>query len=167
VNPENEIHCPSRRYSHLRAIAGPALNTRNRRDPDTGACGRGGDLCPGGGGIPVVALPDGSLCGVEAVIDKDLTAALLAEEIAADALLLLTDVPAVWTKWPRAQGVAIGTTTPHALPALSFAPGSMAPKVAAACGLVERTGRLAAIGAVDDASSFLAGNARMVVRPSR
>jgi carbamate kinase len=60
-------------------------------------------ICAGGGGIPVMRTPDGGVCGVEAVIDKDLSAALLAEQIGADALLLLTDVPAVWTKWPRGR----------------------------------------------------------------
>jgi carbamate kinase len=124
-------------------------------------------ICAGGGGIPVVAMPDGSLRGIEAVIDKDLSAALLAEEIEADALLLLTDVPAVWTKWPMAKGVPIGYVSPAALRAFSFEPGSMAPKVAAACGFVERTGRMAGIGAMDDAPSILAGTAGTIVRPAR
>jgi carbamate kinase len=122
-------------------------------------------ICAGGGGVPVVALPDGRWRGVEAVIDKDFSAALLAEELGADALLLLTDVPAVWTRWPMAEGQPIGSISAAALRALSFAPGSMAPKVAAACGFVERTGRFAGIGALEDAPSILAGRAGTIVRP--
>jgi carbamate kinase len=68
-------------------------------------------ICAGGGGIPVVAGADGVLRGIEAVIDKDLSAALLAETIGADALLLLTDVPAVWTRWPMTEGEPIRRTT--------------------------------------------------------
>lgn len=122
-------------------------------------------ICAGGGGIPVIALPEGGLRGAEAVIDKDLSAALLAEELEADRLLLLTDVPAVWTRWPREKGVPIGTIGAAALRALSFAPGSMAPKVAAACRFVERTGRPAGIGALKDAPSILAGTSGTIVRP--
>ncbi len=121
-------------------------------------------ICAGGGGIPVVALPDGRLRGVEAVIDKDLSAALLAEELEADALLLLTDVSAVWTQWPMEKGVPIGPISAAALRKLSFAAGSMAPKVAAACCFVQRTGRFAGIGALQDAPSILAGTAGTIVQ---
>ncbi|HXZ01826.1 MAG TPA: carbamate kinase [Stellaceae bacterium] len=122
-------------------------------------------ICAGGGGIPVVALPDGGVRGVEAVIDKDLSAALLAEALEADALLLLTDVPAVWTRWPMENGAPIGAVSAAALRELSFAPGSMAPKVAAACRFVERTGRRAGIGALKDAPLILAGMAGTIVQP--
>lgn len=114
-------------------------------------------ICAGGGGIPVVAAADGTLRGVEAVIDKDHAAALLAEALGADALLLLTDVPAVWTTWPMSKGTPIGEISVAALSRIRFAPGSMAPKVAAACRFVERTGRRAAIGSLDDAEALLAG----------
>jgi carbamate kinase len=120
-------------------------------------------ICAGGGGIPVVATEDGALRGVEAVIDKDLSSALLAEQIGADALLLLTDVPAVWTKWPISAGRPIGRITPSELRTLAFDPGSMAPKVEAACRFAERTGHVAAIGAIDDAEAILAGNAGTIV----
>ena len=56
-------------------------------------------VCVGGGGIPVLLDDGGRLRGVEAVIDKDLVAALLARSLEADALLLLTDVPAVEVGW--------------------------------------------------------------------
>ena len=120
-------------------------------------------ICAGGGGIPVIATEDGALRGVEAVIDKDLSSALLAEEIGAEALLLLTDVPAVWTKWPMSEGRPIGRITPQELRALAFDPGSMGPKVAAACRFAERTGRMAAIGALDQAEAILAGQAGTIV----
>jgi carbamate kinase len=124
-------------------------------------------VCAGGGGIPVVVDPEGALRGVEAVIDKDRTAALLAEAIGADALLLLTDVSAVWTPWRDPAGRAIRTATPSALRAISFAPsgqGSIGPKVEAACDFVERSGRFAAIGALEDASAILLGRAGTRVR---
>jgi carbamate kinase len=122
-------------------------------------------VCAGGGGIPVIATRDGGLRGVEAVIDKDLAAALLAESIAADILLLLTDVPAVWTRWPMSEGTPIRGATPTELRSQSFAPGTMGPKVEAACQFVERTGRAAAIGAIDQAEAILEGTAGTQVHP--
>jgi carbamate kinase len=115
-------------------------------------------VCAGGGGIPVVAGPDAGLRGVEAVIDKDLTAALLATELGADALLLLTDVPAVYEDWPEPRRRAVGSTTPQALRALDLAPGSMGPKAEAACRFAERGG-FAAIGALEEARRVLTGEA--------
>jgi carbamate kinase len=123
-------------------------------------------ICAGGGGIPVVVTPAGTLRGIEAVVDKDFSAALLAEHIAADALLLLTDVPAVWTRWPQSEGEPIGRITSEALRRLSFAPGSMGPKVEAACRFVERTGKAAAIGAIEDAEALLKGTAGTIVQHS-
>jgi carbamate kinase len=120
-------------------------------------------ICAGGGGIPVVAKEDGRLRGIEAVIDKDLSSALLAEEIGADALLLLTDVPAVWTKWPMSEGRPLGHVAPAELRQLTFEAGSMAPKVEAACRFVEHTNRMAGIGAIDQAEAILAGQAGTVV----
>jgi carbamate kinase len=120
-------------------------------------------ICAGGGGIPVVAMADGGLRGVEAVIDKDLSSALLAEEIGADALLLLTDVSAVWTKWPRSDGQPIGRIAPAELRRFTFETGSMAPKVEAACRFAERSGRTAGIGAIDQAEAILAGHVGTVV----
>ncbi|KPK37844.1 MAG: carbamate kinase [Gammaproteobacteria bacterium SG8_47] len=116
-------------------------------------------ICAGGGGIPVVRRNDGSLIGVEAVIDKDSASALLARELRADALLMLTDVDAVYSGWgtPTARGIRRIST--KALSLLSFAPGSMAPKVQAACAFVEQTGGIAAIGQLKDAEAILAGAA--------
>jgi carbamate kinase len=121
-------------------------------------------ICAGGGGVPVAVSAAGEVRGVEAVVDKDLSAALLAEAIEADWLLLLTDVPAVWTRWPMTQGSPIGVTTPVQLRRLTFAEGTMGPKVEAACRFVEKTGRQAAIGAIDQAEAILGGTAGTIIR---
>jgi carbamate kinase len=114
-------------------------------------------ICAGGGGVPVVR--DGSrLRGVDAVIDKDLASALVAEDLQADALVILTDVPAVERGHgtPDAAGVDRLTVSeaeqmlPH-LPA-----GSMRPKVEAAARAAAQ-GRTAVIGALDDALAVVSG----------
>ena len=122
-------------------------------------------ICAGGGGIPVVRLASGALRGVEAVIDKDHASALLARELTADALLLLTDVNGVYAAWgtPRARcwrSVGAATLAGH-----QFAAGSMAPKVAAACAFVTARGGLAAIGQLAAAPALLAGTAGTRILP--
>ena len=114
-------------------------------------------VCSGGGGIPVVRGADGRLRGVEAVIDKDLTAALLAEHIGADALLILTDVASVEIRHGTPDAQPIGRATVDELRSLSFPAGSMGPKVEAACRFVSATGDHAAIGRLEDAELLLAG----------
>ena len=121
-------------------------------------------ICAGGGGIPVIVTADQGVRGVEAVIDKDLAAALLAQSLNADALLLLTDVAGVYTGWP-ALGGRIGRTTVANLRRHSFAPGSMGPKVEAACRFVEATGRWAGIGAIEEAEAVLDGRSGTIVTP--
>jgi len=121
-------------------------------------------ICGGGGGIPVVKREDGALCGVEAVIDKDAAAVLLATHTGADRLLLLTDVPAVYDDWPETRR-AVRTASPRALAERSFAAVSMGPKVAAACRFVKQTGNEAHIGALEEAERVLAGQAGTRVRP--
>lgn len=123
-------------------------------------------ICAGGGGIPVVAKPGGELEGCEAVVDKDRTAALLAAGVGAAKLLLLTDVPAVYVDWPD-RSRPLAETTPRELESLSFDPGSMGPKVEAACAFVAETGGVAAIGALEDAPRLAAGRAGTRVRASR
>jgi len=122
-------------------------------------------VCAGGGGIPVVADASGALRGVEAVVDKDLTAELLARAVNADALLLLTDVDAVIDGFGTPDARPIRRTTPAELRARSFPAGSMGPKVEAACRFVERTGKMAAIGRLDAATSLLRREAGTVVSP--
>jgi carbamate kinase len=121
-------------------------------------------VCVGGGGIPVVVTPTGGIRGVEAVIDKDLAAALLATSLGAKALLLLTDVDAVYLHWGTTAAQPLHQVTPEQLRRYSFAPGSMAPKVEAACRFVEKTGGLAGIGRLEDATAILAGQAGTLVR---
>ena len=116
-------------------------------------------ICVGGGGIPAVRREDGNLVGVEAVIDKDHASALLATELGAERLLLLTDVDAVWSAWGEPESRPIRKASPDALGRCSFAPGSMAPKVEAACEFVRTTGGIAAIGRLQDAAGIMAGRA--------
>jgi len=114
-------------------------------------------ICAGGGGIPVVADPGGRYHGVEAVIDKDRSAALLAREIDADLLVIATDVSGVYLDWGTSSARPILRASPEALGALGFAAGSMGPKVEAACEFVKRTGHRAVIGALADINSLIAG----------
>jgi carbamate kinase len=123
-------------------------------------------VCAGGGGIPVVRDGTGALRGVEAVVDKDLTAALLAQDLAADALVILTDVDAVEDGYGTPQARPIHRATPQELRARTFPAGSMAPKVEAACRFVEATGGMAAIGRLDDAEALLDGKAGTIVVPA-
>jgi carbamate kinase len=116
-------------------------------------------ICAGGGGIPVMRNADGEMMGVEAVIDKDRTSALLALGLDADALLLLTDVPAVYRDFGAPNQSAIGTTTPAKLENLDLPPGSMGPKVAAAVAFATASGKLAGIGQLTDARAIIEGRA--------
>jgi carbamate kinase len=125
-------------------------------------------VCAGGGGIPVMytdePVPAGRrLVGVEAVIDKDFASALLAEDLKADALLIVTDVDAVYGDWGTPEQRAIRRATPSSLSGTEFAAGSMGPKVLAACRFVERTGGLAAIGSIADTPALLRGSAGTTV----
>ncbi len=120
-------------------------------------------ICAGGGGIPVVRRPDGSLVGVEAVIDKDFASALLARGLEADAFLMLTDVDAVYGDWASPRSRAMRRAAPQALRRLDFAPGSMGPKVEAACEFVERTGGTSGIGRLDEAQAILRGDAGTLI----
>jgi carbamate kinase len=121
-------------------------------------------ICAGGGGIPVAVAEDGSIRGVEAVIDKDRAAALLAEALGADALLLLSDVDAVYRDWGGAAPEPIAVLSPDEAAALKLDPGSMGAKVAAACAFAQRTGGQAGIGALDAAGEILAGRAGTAIR---
>lgn len=122
-------------------------------------------ICAGGGGIPVVEKSDDTLIGVEAVIDKDLASALLAHELKAKQLLLLTDVDAVYQAWGSAAAKPIDEATVTELREQSFAPGSMEPKVEAACRFVEQTGGYAFIGRLEDAGAIVEGRAGTRILP--
>ena len=122
-------------------------------------------VCAGGGGVPVVRGSDGHLRGVEAVVDKDLTSAVLAEALDADALLVLTDVAAVMRDFGTPTQAPVERATPSALRALDAPAGSMGPKVNAVCRFVELTGGMAAVGRLDDAAAILRGEAGTIVTP--
>jgi carbamate kinase len=109
----------------------------------------------------------GPVHGVEAVVDKDLTASLLARQLHADALLLLTDVEAVQDGYGTPQARPIRRATPAQLRSRSFPVGSMGPKIEAVCRFVEATGNLAAIGQLADASALLNGQAGTTVVSAR
>jgi len=114
-------------------------------------------ICAGGGGIPVMERSDGTLLGVEAVVDKDLASALLARQLGADHLILLTDVEGVYLDWGSQSPRLIKRAGMRALNPADFAPGSMGPKIEAAIGFVAETGRPASIGGLEEAALVLAG----------
>lgn len=114
-------------------------------------------ICAGGGGTPVTLDGDGTMIGVEAVVDKDLTASLLARRLDADLLVMLTDVDAVHLDWGTDSERALGKVTAAELREHRFAAGSIGPKVAAACRFVEATGRRAAIGELTRAVEIVRG----------
>ena len=120
-------------------------------------------ICGGGGGIPTVYGEDGKLRGVEAVIDKDRVAALLAQQLEADVFIMATDIPAVVANWGTKDARAVRRASPAALSRFDFAAGSMGPKVEAACDFAERTGRTAAIGALEGIPDILRGEAGTLV----
>lgn len=121
-------------------------------------------ICAGGGGAPVVEEA-GALVGVEAVVDKDLSAALLARDLGADVLLLLTDVAAVQRDFGTERATPIRSASVAELRGLQFPAGSMGPKIDACCRFAEFSGRRAAIGALADAADVLAGRAGTTVLP--
>ncbi len=121
-------------------------------------------VCAGGGGIPVLRQ-EGKLQGIEAVIDKDLSAAFLAEQINADALLILTDADAVYLDWGTQQQRALRKVTPNDLADISFDAGSMGPKVSAASHFVRSRHGIAGIGALQDATRILTGEQGTLITP--
>lgn len=122
-------------------------------------------VCGGGGGAPVTADPgSGRLSGVEAVVDKDLVAALLAEAVDADRLALLTDVSALMRDFGTPSASPIDVVHVESLPT-GLAPGSMGPKVEACRRFTSRTGRPSSIGALGEAAQVVAGTAGTTVLP--
>lgn len=124
-------------------------------------------ICAGGGGIPTMYQrgQGRKLVGVEAVIDKDLCSELLARELRADLLVMLTDADAVYLDWGTRTQRAIRRTSPDALAGLPFAAGSMGPKVEAACRFAAVTRQRAAIGGLSDLDKIITGEAGTTVYP--
>ncbi len=125
----------------------------------------------GGGGIPTVRDADGSLRGVEAVIDKDLGAALLARTVDADVLVIGTDVPNAVLRYGTPDAEALGTVTLAQMRGYAaeghFASGSMGPKVDAACRFVEHGGARAIITDLDHITDAIKGGGGTVVVPNQ
>ena len=122
-------------------------------------------ICGGGGGVPVVRNGEGKLEGVEAVIDKDLTAAVMADSLEADMLIILTDVDGAQLDYGTPNARRIDRATPAEMRGYGFPAGSMGPKVEAVCRFVELTGGVAAIGRLEDATKIIAGDAGTIVTP--
>ena len=122
-------------------------------------------IAGGGGGIPTFDEPgkNRALAGIECVIDKDLASELLARDLGADVFVMLTDADAVYSDWGKPTQKAIRRASPDALAAMSFAAGSMGPKVAAACRFASATGKTAAIGALADLGRIMSGDAGTIV----
>lgn len=123
-------------------------------------------VCAGGGGVPVIRNEAGLLDGVEAVVDKDLTASILATALDADVLLILTDVPHVSRHFGTPAEEPIRHVTPAAMRREEFPAGSMGPKVDAACRFVEITGGTACIGRLEDSRAILDGTAGTIITPT-
>ncbi|HET7690583.1 MAG TPA: carbamate kinase [Nocardioidaceae bacterium] len=126
-------------------------------------------VCSGGGGIPTVRQPDGRLSGIEAVIDKDLTAALVADHIGADVLVIATDVDAVVRDYGTDHEQPIGQVTAAELQQIAdeqqFAAGSMGPKVEAVLRFAELEAGTGIITSLAQLGEALAGNAGTRVVP--
>lgn len=120
-------------------------------------------ICNGGGGVPVVEKADG-YHGIEAVIDKDLSAALLASQIHADALLILTDADAVYLDWGKPTQRPLAQVTPELLREMQFDAGSMGPKVTACAEFVSHCRGIAGIGSLADGQAILAGEKGTLIR---
>jgi carbamate kinase len=103
--------------------------------------------------------PHGKLQGVEAVIDKDLCSALLAEQLESDLLVIATDVNAAYVDFGKPTQKSIVEAHPDEMEKLGFAAGSMGPKVQAACEFARHTGKVAVIGSLSDIEAIVQGKA--------
>lgn len=121
-------------------------------------------ICGGGGGVPVFEDVHG-LTGVEAVVDKDLTAALIAADVGADRLLVLTDVTAVMSAFGTPQQARLPRLSVAELDGLHFPDGSMGPKIAACRQFTTASGQPSAIGSLLEAAAVLAGTAGTTIVP--
>ena len=126
-------------------------------------------IAGGGGGIPVYRDPDYGLKGIDAVVDKDLVAAILAHEIEADELIILTNIDAVHLNFGQPDEVTVrkmrlAEAKKH-MKKGQFPPGSMGPKVAAAIRFVEQGGERAIICAVEQVEAAIRGDAGTAILP--
>src|SRR3954453_17311912 len=142
-----------------RVVASPAPKRIFEIKPITWLLEKGAVVvCTGGGGIPTMyERGTRRLVGAEVVIDKDRASALLAEQLDADLFVMATDVDAVYTDFGTPAQKAIGRVTPTEVKDMNLPPGSMGPKVEAAAGFVERTGKRAAIGTLAQLGGVVEG----------
>ncbi len=123
----------------------------------------------GGGGVPIMRDPEQRLSGVEAVVDKDLSSSLLAREIAADSLVMLTDIDHVYLDFLSPQRRALRRVTAadawRHLQQGEFLPGSMAPKIEAGIDFLRGGGRRVLIGLPEELHLLLRGEAGTVMVP--
>lgn len=124
-------------------------------------------IAAGGGGVPVICKENGDLQGVEAVIDKDFSAAKLAENINADELIILTAVDNVFVNYNQPSQKALTNVTVNELKQYidkgQFAAGSMLPKVRAVIDFVENTGKKAVITSLKNVDKLIAGGTGTVI----
>lgn len=113
-------------------------------------------ICAGGGGVPVIRNGVG-YAGVEAVVDKDRTSAVLADALGMHALLILSDVDGVYADWGTAAARRIPSIEPGQIDPAIFPAGSMRPKIEAGLAFAAERGRFAAIGRLTDAVGLLNG----------
>ena len=126
-------------------------------------------IAAGGGGIPVVRAPGGGYRGVAAVVDKDLTSGLLAADVGAGQLVMLTGVERVALDFGKPtqrsiERLTVAEARKH-LADGQFPPGSMGPKIAAALGFIERGGPRAVITSLDKLDLALDGRAGTAIVP--
>lgn len=122
-------------------------------------------ICAGGGGVPVIPQDGGGLSGVEAVIDKDRAAALLAHRLNADRLVILTDVEGVFARWGMPDQELITEINAAEADSSSYAAGSMGPKVEAAAYFAQEACKSASIGSLSQALAVFEGRAGTQIIP--
>ena len=118
-------------------------------------------IAAGAGGMPTMYEPgiERRQVGVDCVVDRDMASELIARQLGADVLLMMTDVDAVYVNWGRPTQAAVRRASPAMLDSFWFASASMGPKVRAACRFAQDTGRRAVIGSLPDIREMLAGEA--------
>ena len=126
-------------------------------------------IVAGGGGIPVIKQADNSLQGIEAVIDKDSSAALIAELLGADQFIILTAVSTVMLGFGTPEEIALERVSSDDMTRYiddgQFGAGSMLPKVQAAQQFVNHSGNNAVIGKLNAIEAIMAGQAGTVITP--
>ncbi|MET1037212.1 MAG: carbamate kinase [Aeromicrobium sp.] len=121
-------------------------------------------ICAGGGGVPTTFDSTADVVsGVEAVVDKDLTSAVLARDLGADLLIIATDVPGVYDGWGTSRQRLVERAHPDALDASAYPAGSMGPKVQAAQQFARESKGDAVIGSLTDLDALFAGRAGTTV----